>query len=107
MIKKIDCFVHISEWQSAGEISLPPNKTFSLTIDYPLARSAKFNISTGKNGLTTIGLINKIVKCYKKVYYKEDENGTYGIWGHDIGDLSLQGIDVDLKNNKISIHVGS
>jgi len=83
---------------------LPPNETYELLIDYPLANPARFNIKTGKNGLNLVALLGKIGKCYEEVYNEEDR---YGIWGHDIGDLSIQGIDVNHVKKTIKLSMGS
>lgn len=84
--------------------SLPPNKTYTLTIDYPLDKPAKFKISTGKNGLSFLSLLKRIGSLYKKVYENEDK---YGVWGHVIDDLQLEGIDINHKKNTIDLYIGS
>jgi hypothetical protein len=83
---------------------LPPNQTYNLIIDYPLDKPASFKIRTGKNGMTFLSLLNKIGIYYNKIYENEDK---YGIWGHDIDDLSLQGVDINHKNKTINLSLGS
>lgn len=97
-----------------GNISLPRNKIYTLFIKYPLSNPAKFDIKTGKNGMGIIELIGAIGKVYKKIYEIDDleeksnnDNFTYGVWGHDIGDLNLSGINVDHVKKQITIDVDS
>ena len=41
------------------------------------------------------------------MYNRDQTNGTYVIWGHDIGDLALGGLYIDTKLNKIRLGVDS
>lgn len=84
--------------------NLPPNKTFELVIDYPLDKPALFPIKTGKKGIGMLRLFKEIGKAYNKVY---DDVYQYGVFGHDIGDLFLEGINIDYEKHKITIEVGS
>ncbi len=94
---------------------LPPNETYDLIIDYPLAVAARYKIKTGKNGMGFLQLLGRIGKLYQKTYDVEDEaistspsgHGCYGICGHDISDLSLEGINIDHKKKQITLDVGS
>jgi hypothetical protein len=87
----------------SGDISLPKNDTFTLIIDYPLDEEAKFKINTGK-GLSGLGLMKIIGKKYDEVYRNADK---YGIWGHEMSDLVLCGIDVDYDKKTIRLGVDS
>lgn len=93
---------------------LPPNRTYELTIDYPLSNPATYKIKTGKKGMGLIKLLKAIGKAYERTYAREDrtlkseeEGGVYGIWGHDIGDLALEGISINHKTRKIRLDIGS
>lgn len=97
------------------EVVLPPNKEYTLVIDYPVSNPYKAKLKTGKRGLTRLQLADKICKHYRKMYAIEDgtaggdpghipgmlnrarSNGKYGIWGHGIGDLVL--CDATVKPN--------
>jgi hypothetical protein len=80
--------------------------TFRLTITYPLKRNAI--ITVNETGPITRAQFAKIIfDAYARIYREEDEStatpaahipnmlnrnqtdGKYGIWGHDIGDLVL------------------
>ena len=106
------------------EVVLPPNKEYTLVIDYPTSVPYKAKIKTGKRGITRLKLADKICKHYGKMYREEDKTaggdpghisgmmnrnqsgGKYGIWGHDIGDLVL--VDaVVYKNGNIHLGVDS
>lgn len=115
--QSVDIFIPVTNlaayWKGNFE-KLPANKTYELVIDYPLTKPARFKINTGKKGMGLIALLGRIGKLYQRVYDKEDatltsesEGGCYGIWGHDIGDLSIEGINIDHKKKLITLDVGS
>lgn len=90
----------------------------TIIIDYPLTNEYKFDIES-TNGFTREELLLEISKHYYKLYEEEEKtasiktlpmekrqmynrnetNGKYGIWGHDIADLVLTEISV-FKNNR-------
>lgn len=86
----------------------------TLVIDYPVSKPVKSSLESGE-GFTRRELILKISEHYHQMYKEEEEtantktvpmeertglinrnqtDGKYGIWGHDLGDLDLSGIDV-------------
>ena len=100
-------------WKGSFD-KLPANKTYELIIDYPLSNPARYQIKTGKTGMGLVKLLGTIGKLYQKTYDVEDssmdneeDGGRYGIWGHDIGDLALEGIDINHKTKKITLDIGS
>ncbi len=107
-----------------NEIVLPYSSCI-LIIDYPLTRSAKFELKTQSNGFSRKQLIQEISDKYHLVYRQEDSttlvkvipsekrenlinrnqtSGKYGIWGHDLADLDLSTIQV-YKNEKGKIYL--
>jgi hypothetical protein len=83
--------------------------TVTLLIDYPLTHECQIKINA-KNGFTRAALVQAISKAYYQLFDEEDAtatvktvpaakrtttynrnqtNGKYGIWGHDIADLVL------------------
>lgn len=83
---------------------LPPNKTYQLIIDYSVSNWATYKIHTGKSGIGLNRLLTYIGKAYNKVYAAEDK---YGVWGHGINDLALEGINIDHTSKTIRLQVGS
>ncbi len=95
------------------EIVIKENSV-KIIIDYPLTNQYEFTI-TSNNGFSRKQLLLEINLHYFKLYEEEEKsatvktipidkrttmynrnqtNGKYGIWGHDIADLVLSGIDV-------------
>lgn len=95
-----------AQWKGDFQ-KLPPNKTYTLVIDYPLSNNAQYKINTGKHGIGLVALLSKIGKFYQKTYDMDDFDGRYGIMGHDIEDLSLEGIHINHKLKRISLSIGS
>lgn len=92
-----------------------PYSTVTLLIDYPLNIPATFELSTSEKGFSRKQLILEISKRYHEVYKEEEAsatekttpldkrkglinrnetNGKYGVWGHDLSDLDLSSIEV-------------
>jgi hypothetical protein len=109
--------VDIKNLIGKDEIVIQETK-LAIIIDYPLSTSYKFEL-TSQSGFTRTRLINEISQHYyqlydeeeksatvktvplkdRKIYNRNQTNGKYGIWGHDIGDLVLDEIHV-YKNAK-------
>lgn len=103
----------ISQLINPNEIVIKENK-INLIIDYPLKKSATIELSN-PNGFTRRDLILEVSNNYHKIYAEEETtakiktiplekrtdlinrnetNGKYGIWGHDLADLDLSGIEI-------------
>lgn len=96
-VEMLDCF--------KGDLQqLPPNQTFELVIDYPVSTPAVYKIKTGKRGMGLGRLLRKIGEAYRRVYKAE---AKYGVWGHYITDLAIEGINVNYKTKRITLDVGS
>jgi len=92
--------------------------TIQVIIDYPLNNPYTFRLYS-PTGFTTAQLLRAISKHYyilyeeeektatiktlplkkRKMYNRNETNGKYGIWGHDIGDLVLDEVMV-YRNDK-------
>jgi archaellum component FlaG (FlaF/FlaG flagellin family) len=90
------------------------NDNATLIIDYPLNKPIEIKIkSANSNGFTRKELVQKISIEYNRIYKEEEESaetktipieerkglinrnqtdGKYGIWGHDIDDLDLSAV---------------
>jgi hypothetical protein len=104
------------------------NAEITLNIDYPLNNPASFILKSTQNSFTKKQLVLEISKKYHEIYNEEENSakqktipadkreglinrnqtdGKYGIWGHDIGDLDLSAIEVyKTKDGKIQIVLG-
>lgn len=85
-----------------------------LVIDYPVKKPFLKEITAASGRFTRKELMQQISGFYKQMYVEEEEtasiktisvedrpilnrnetDGKYGIWGHDLGDLDLSGIDI-------------
>ncbi len=91
------------------------NKKVTILIDYPLNNPVRFDLISKKEGFSRKHLAVEISRKYHSLYIEEEEtasvktippeqrktminrnetNGKYGIWGHDLGDLALRAIEV-------------
>ena len=90
------------------------NNIVTLIIDYPLDKPVEINIKSKlNNGFKKRELVEIVSREYNRIYKEEEEStkvktipleereglinrnqtdGKYGIWGHDIDDLDLSGI---------------
>jgi hypothetical protein len=88
-------------------------------LDYPLRKEVSFPISASSaSGFSRAELARKVADLYKRVYEEEaqtsriavvpldqrkglinrnETNGKYGIWGHDLSDLVLHTIEISRK----------
>ncbi len=102
-----------------GKDVVIPESKVTVIVDYPLTNEYRFELES-KKGFTKEQLLNEISKKYYKLYEEEESsasvktipidkrttmynrnqtNGKYGIWGHDIADLVLSEILVYRANN--------
>lgn len=117
----------IAQLNNADEIVIPENEV-TLIIDYPLNNPVSFILKTTEKGFSRKILIAEINKKYLDLYEVEENtaktktipkeerdrlinrnqtDGKYGIWGHDLGDLDLSSVEVYKdKAGKITIVLG-
>lgn len=100
--------IHIASWKEDNGITLfsraLEKREVEITIDYPLNKKHTFMHLDSKGLGCVTSLIDRIVSEYKYVYSKPKE---FGIWGHSLGDLVLEGIELNEENNKVILYVGS
>ena len=100
----------------------------TIIIDYPLNKPTEFILKSQEKGLTKKQLVLEISKKYHEIYTAEESSaktktiplekregiinrnetdGKYGIWGHDIGDLDLSSVEVyKTESGQIQILLG-
>ena len=98
----------------------------TLSVDYPVKAPVSFKI-TSENGFTKAELLQKIGQTYQEIYATEEAtstvktvpmaerkglinrnetDGKYGVWGHDIHDLDLSHATITCKNGECVIDLG-
>lgn len=94
---------------------------FEIYLDYPLSCMAKATVKARTN----LELAVRIADMHHQIYEEENEsstipegqasenlinrnrtNGKYGIWGHVLSDLVLEGLQIH-EGNKVTVYVGS
>ncbi len=97
-----------------GNKTVISEKRITVVIDYPVTNEYRFDLES-KNGFTRELLLKEISRKYYEMYAEEEKsatvktippdkrttmynrnetNGKYGIWGHDIADLVLSEVSV-------------
>lgn len=102
------------------------DKDVKVEFDYPLSQSFEFDLP---GPVTRMQLADFICATYQRIYEEENAatkpstveerqqrggllnreqtNGPYGIWGHDIGDLWLEGIVYHPEVALVTLSIGS
>jgi len=101
--------------------------SYTMTITYPLTNplTKKFEST---NGFTRIQVLVNIISTYIDIYQAEakttvkeiipetersmlknrnETNGTYGIWGHDLSDLVIERLAYDPATQTLHMFIGS
>ncbi len=88
-----------------GSDLISKRKSIEVQFDYPLGSVPTFILKrrAGAKGITRRVFAAFVQRTYRKIYANEER---YGIWGHDIGDLVLEGAQ-ERKPGKFKLHVGS
>ncbi len=98
-------------------------ETFTILFNYPLKNPVTFKY-TNSGGFTRLDLFRCVHEGYKKIYETEENDvgetetydnlynrkksqGTYGIWGHYITDLRIEGIAYDPETKLAELLMGS
>jgi len=87
---------------------------YTMKISYPLSKPHVIEIKINEEGITRQALMDIAAQGYHYVYsfIKKEmkDKPTYnffGIWGHDIGDLTIHTFYVNDETNQISLGVDS
>jgi hypothetical protein len=73
-----------------------PTRVYTIDLDYPLHAMARvtvypFRDARGTEHVTVGYLLAMIGRSYKRIYRESEK---FGVWGHDIGDLTFAKIEV-------------
>ena len=91
----------------------------SVVLEYPLNNPVTREISTDREGFSRRELVEQIGKYYEEIYEEEEASasvktlpmdqrkimnrnqtdGVYGIWGHDLADIAISGVEVPRAEN--------
>lgn len=107
------------------------DEDIKIVFDYPLNGEFLFDFHSD-NGFQRKQLVELIAQTYQKIYDEENAtiqeqqvipietriekgglmnrnqtDGKYGIWGHDIGDLWLEGIEYNPDTKTVCLSIGS
>lgn len=109
----------VTNLKDANQILISQN-IVTVIIDYPLKNEYRFELNSNR-GFSRAILLKEISKAYHKMYEEEENtatiktipvekrttmynrnetNGKYGIWGHDIADLVLSEIHIYENSDK-------
>jgi hypothetical protein len=102
---KCDIPVDQGQYWDGKDFWLPGNRTYTLVIDYPFNKEARYDIKT-KKGMGLAGLVKQIYRCYIRKYSAVERDDNDGYW-HGIEDLVIEGIRVDHKSKIIRLSIGS
>lgn len=83
-----------------GSVFLPAG-TWTVTIDYPLSENYIFKV---KGPISGYDLAIKVAKEYVKIY-KDIEK--WGVWGHYLGDLVVEGFIANFDKKTVEVLIGS
>lgn len=85
-----------------GDVKFDNTMKGILYLCYPLSVVVKAQIQFN----SLYDLIKEIRKIYKEIYKNKESVIKYGVWGHDIYDLCIEGITI-YKDNSIKVDIGS
>ncbi len=80
-------------------------KKIQIVFDYPLTDPVTFSFTTRcKKGWTRKALFCAIRQGYRKIYQNDEK---YGVWGHCMEDLVIEGVRQNKRGGKFSLDMGS
>jgi hypothetical protein len=80
--------------------------TIRVVFDYPLRTEVAFTFSAPtETGFTRRDLFACVAAGYSRIY--ADPSDRYGVWGHELKDLVLSGVDYDETTGLVRLFVDS
>lgn len=93
--------IHVEDF-GGKEVYLERNKIYKLLISYPFDTAKTYSLKVSGRTIGFITLLDFIYKSYKKHYKKYGEEAY-----HSIGDLFVEGIEVNHITGDINLSMGS
>jgi len=93
---------HCKIYGEFGNEKIINTNKIAIVIDYPIRRPYIF-VMENKDGFSRQELYDGIFDAYQEIYNGKD---MYGIWGHDLGDLSFVDIE-EIRKDAFEIGVDS
>lgn len=87
-----------------GERIVIRNNVITVEFNFPLSKNFYFKYES-KEGFTRFDLLRCIYKGYKKINGEGDQD--YGIWGHVLEGLFLEGVWYSQNEKVVRLQIGS
>ena len=81
-------------------------KAVTIVFRYPLTRKARLKFRS-ETGFTRAEIIECIRSGYRRIYAEEREESKWGIWGHEMGNLLIESVEVDDDTGIVNLGIGS
>jgi hypothetical protein len=91
--------VHIASQRGATSKLVTTAEKICFKLDYPV-RTPLLVTATSKGGFTLKAFARVVLRGYKKIY---KEPNKYGVWGHGLADLYLEGIKRIKRQGSLSV----
>ena len=106
-----------------GDEVVVESPEIEIVFDYPLEQAVTLSFSNDERPFTRRDFWRAVYEGYTQIYREEDEavgttgpipgmlnratsEGPHGIWGHDMGDLYIEGV-TEVGHNKFELLMGS
>lgn len=90
-----------------GDQKVTDRNIIVIHFEYPLNRPTSFEFQSPEGeGFTYYDFWRHVYAGYKAIYADDKLMGSYGIWGHDIGDLFLEAF-TEFRPGEYRLHMGS
>lgn len=111
-----------------NEVVFTSDQPMKVLIDYPLDTEVTFEIEPVDGKFVRKYLVEKIIRKYMEIYREEAKStqvevipkdqrvfllnrnqtdGKYGIWGHDLSDLSLRAMELNPSTGEWLLEIDS
>ena len=109
---------------NGSDVMFKTKRPVTFIYDYPLNRTARIPHTVKSGKWTRTEVCRLIQRDYARIYRMEEKvtgdpgnipgmfnrlatNGPFGIWGHSIGDLVIEGVTYNPKSRRLAMSIGS